>query len=76
MYHFSDNKLTFINFGQSVGMKMSPENRWVKMTELIPWDETEKRYAALFTNKKKKRGKSSSNGFGYTDYSDKIRIFG
>jgi len=31
---------------------MNLENRWVKKSELIPWDEIEKRYAALFTNKK------------------------
>jgi len=52
MYKFSDNQLKFSDFGQPVGMKMNPENRWVKKAELIPWDEIEKRYAALFTNKK------------------------
>ena len=52
MYKFSDNQLKFSDFGQPVGMKMNPENRWVKKAELIPWDEIEKRYAELFTNKK------------------------
>ena len=33
-------------------MKMNSENRWVKKAELIPWDEIEKRYAALFKNRK------------------------
>jgi len=52
MYKFSDNQLKFSDFGQPVGMKMNPGNRWVKKAELIPWDEIEKRYAELFTNKK------------------------
>lgn len=52
MYKFSDNQIKFSDFGQPVEMKMSPENRWVKKAELIPWDEIEKRYAELFTNKK------------------------
>ena len=31
---------------------MSPENRWIKRAESIPWEEIEHRYAALFKNKK------------------------
>lgn len=52
MYKFSDNQISFADFGQPVGMKMSEENRWVKKAEKIPWNEIEKRYAKLFTNKK------------------------
>jgi transposase, IS5 family len=37
MYKFSDKKIKFSDFGQPVGMRMSPENRWVKKAELIPW---------------------------------------
>lgn len=44
--------MSFSDFGQPVGMKMNSENRWVKKAELIPWDEIEKRYAALFKNRK------------------------
>lgn len=33
-------------------MNLKEENRWVKRAQLIPWNEIEKRYAALFTNKK------------------------
>jgi len=35
-----------------LGMKMNPENRWVKKAALIPWEEIELRYAALFKNRK------------------------
>ena len=36
------------DFNQPVGLKMNPENRWVKKADLIPWDEIEDRYADLF----------------------------
>lgn len=52
MYKFGDNQISFSDFGQPVGMKMSAENRWVKKAESIPWSEIEHRYAKLFTNKK------------------------
>jgi hypothetical protein len=52
VYKFGDNQISFSDFGQPVGMKMSPENRWVKKAERIPWAEIEERYAGLFTNKK------------------------
>lgn len=52
MYKFSDNQIKFSDFGQPVGMKMNPNNRWVKKAECIPWNEIELRYAQLFTNRK------------------------
>jgi len=44
MYKFSDNQISFSDFGQPVGMTMNPNNRWVKKAEQIPWAEIEKRY--------------------------------
>lgn len=35
-----------------LGMKLDSNNRWVKKAALIPWEEIEVRYAALFKNKK------------------------
>ena len=35
-----------------VGMKLKESNRWVRKAQTIPWLEIEKRYAALFTNRK------------------------
>jgi hypothetical protein len=52
MYKFSDGQISFNDFGQAQGMKMNPENRWVKKAENIPWQEIEERYAKLFPNKK------------------------
>lgn len=36
------------DFNQPIGLKMNPDNRWVKKADLIPWDEIEDRYANLF----------------------------
>lgn len=52
MYKFNDNQINFNDFGQPVGMKMNPDNRWVKKAEILPWEEIEKHYAMLFTNHK------------------------
>lgn len=52
MYKYSDNQISFSDFGQPVGMAMNADNRWVKKAESIPWREIEHRYAKLFTNKK------------------------
>ena len=41
-------QLGLADFNQPVGLKMNPENRWVKKADLIPWDDIEKRYAKLF----------------------------
>lgn len=39
------------DFNQPIGLKMNPENRWVKKAAAIPWDEIEERYAKLFPSK-------------------------
>ena len=36
------------DFDQPMGMKLDPENRWVKKSENIPWNDIEDRYAELF----------------------------
>lgn len=41
-------QLGLADFNQPVGLKMNPENRWVKKADLIPWEDIEKRYAKLF----------------------------
>ena len=43
-----NHQITFTDFNQPFGMKMNPENRWVKKASVIPWDEIEERYASLF----------------------------
>ena len=49
---YSNGQLRLADFGQPVGINLKEENRWVKRAKLIPWNDIEKRYAALFNNKK------------------------
>ena len=52
MYRYSNGQISLADFKQPVGMNLKESNRWVKKTQTIPWPEIEKRYAALFTNRK------------------------
>lgn len=52
MYKFNQyRQFSFTDFNQPAGLKMNPENRWVKKAERIPWDAIEEKYAALFPGK-------------------------
>ena len=49
MYKFERyHQLGLADFNQPVGLKMNPDNRWVKKAEVIPWDVIEEKYAELF----------------------------
>ena len=52
MYKFPSKQMTIFDFGMPLGIKLDPNNRWVKKAETIPWDEIEERYAALFKSHK------------------------
>ena len=53
MYKFDKNhQFGLADFNQPMGLKMNPENRWVKKAETIPWEAIEEKYAALFPSKK------------------------
>ena len=52
MYRYSNGQISLSDFKQPVGMNLKETNRWVKKAQTIPWPEIEKRYAALFTNRK------------------------
>ena len=39
------------NFDLLFGGQLSPENRWVKLAQLIPWDDFEAEYASQFSSK-------------------------
>ena len=52
MYKFSKNRqIELTDFNQPFGMKLNPENRWVKKADMIPWDAIEEKYAKLFPSK-------------------------
>jgi IS5 family transposase len=52
MYKFPSKQIKFSDFGLPMGVTLSPDNRWVKKAELIPWENIELKYAALFKNRK------------------------
>lgn len=53
MYKFDKNhQFALADFNQPMGLKMNPENRWVKKAETIPWEAIEEKYAALFPSNK------------------------
>ena len=45
----SPGQLSFKDFYLPFGGKLSPENRWVKLAEMIPWEEFESTYAEQFS---------------------------
>jgi hypothetical protein len=64
MYKFRDEQLSLTDFGQAAGLKLNPENRWIKKAQSIPWEAIEMRYAQLFTNKKGNVAKPLRLGLG------------
>lgn len=49
MYKKNRNKqLTLTDFNQPMGLKLDPENKWIKKAEMIPWNRIEDKYATLF----------------------------
>lgn len=52
MYQPKFQQLTFENFHLPFGGKLDPQNRWVKLAELIPWHVAEKMYAMNFPSKR------------------------
>lgn len=49
MYKLIDKlQHTFLDFNQPIGLRMNPNNRWIKLADNIPWDVFEEKYAKLF----------------------------
>ena len=49
MYKFERyRQLGLADFNQPAGLKMNPDNRWIKKAATIPWEAIEEKYAALF----------------------------
>lgn len=45
------HQFSITDFNQPIGLKMNPENRWVKKASAIPWEAIEEKYAKLFSSK-------------------------
>lgn len=51
MYREKDkSQLTFDNFHLPFGGKLDKENRWIKLSQIIPWDTIETMYAGKFSS--------------------------
>ena len=49
MYKKNQNRqITLKDFNQPLGLKLNPENKWIKKAAIIPWEAIEKEYADLF----------------------------
>lgn len=48
MYRKPSPQMTIDDFILPFSGKMSAENRWVKLAQIIPWDEIEEKYAFMF----------------------------
>ena len=64
MYKFDNGQISLEDFGQPVGMNLKNSNRWVERAQIIPWNEIEKKYAKLFSNKRGNVAKSLRLGLG------------
>ena len=49
MYRKIENQLPLENFHLPFGGKLRSDNRWVRLSQIIPWDVLEEKYAKHFT---------------------------
>jgi len=45
-------QLSVFDFNQAAGIYLDPNNRWIKLADMIPWQKFEDRYAKLFSENK------------------------
>lgn len=65
MYKFDKyRQFSLLDFNQLLGLKMNPDNRWVKKVATIPWEAIEEKYAARFASKKGIPAKSLRTALG------------
>ncbi|MBO4220058.1 MAG: transposase [Clostridia bacterium] len=50
MYKFrNDRQITLFDFNQFCGARLDPENEWIAIAEIIPWERAELKYAEMFS---------------------------
>ena len=75
MYRKSDqSERSCENFELPFSEKLSPDNRWVIMAELIPWSEFEEEYAENFSEKMGAIAKPFRMAFGALIIKEKLGI--
>lgn len=60
--------LPALDFELANGSKLSGDNRWVKMAQIIPWSEFESEYAANFPTDSWGTRQIVSDGIGGINY--------
>lgn len=75
MYHRKNgNQRSVENFFLPFGGKLSGENRWVKLAELIPWDQLEHHYASKFSKGFGAPSKSFRMALGALIIKEKLQV--
>lgn len=57
-----------LDFELANGSKLSPDNRWVKMAQVIPWSEFESEYAQNFPERNGCTSQIMEDGVGGINY--------
>ncbi len=68
----SPGQLSFENFYLPFGGKLSSDNRWVKLAEMIPWEEFEQQYAQQFSQRMGAPAKSFRMALGSLIIKEKL----
>ena len=64
----------FVEFYLPFGGRLRADNRWVKMSRIIPWKEIEPKYAHSFSKKKGRRAKSIRVALGALIIKEKLNL--
>ena len=70
----SSGQLSFEDFYLPFGGKLSADNRWVKLSELIPWEEIEVQYAEQFSQGVGAPGKTLRMALGVLIIQEKMGL--
>ena len=74
MYPEKDDAPAFEKFYLPFDRRLHGDNRWVKMNDLIPWDEVEERYRSCFKKKKGRKAKNVRLAFGALIIKEKLKL--
>lgn len=72
--HSSPGQLSFENFYLPFGGKLSSENRWIKLAEMVPWDDFESVYAQQFSQDEGAPAKSFRMALGALIIKERLGI--
>jgi hypothetical protein len=64
VYQEQENQVSIYEFLTPWNGHLNPNNRWIKLAKIIPWEEIEKEYASKFTSFKGNVAKPARLAFG------------